>query len=137
MADHNIGIVVAAHSDLAFALVRATSEILGNVQDIIALELSPQKENPHATFKTALSQFSAHDGVLILTDLFGGTPANIALSLKADVPIEIVTGVNLPMLLRALLKRSQMSVDELGLEVTEYARQQIMMPNALLTGTNV
>lgn len=71
-------------------------------------------------------------GVLALTDLFGGTPANVALALGSDLSVEVVTGANLPMLLRVLTRRHELGLDALAAEALEYGRRQIMRPNQLL-----
>jgi PTS system mannose-specific IIA component len=79
-----------------------------------------------------LTSLETGAGVLTLTDLFGGTPSNVAIAASADTNMEVVTGANLPLLLRALGKREQLSLHDLATTVAEYGRQQILTPNQLL-----
>jgi len=127
-----IGIVVTAHAGLAEGLIQATNLILGEQTGLRAFSLTPDIEDPKALLAETIEVVNQGDGVLVLTDLFGGTPANLAIALSQDAQIEVITGVNLPMLMRALAKRDTLSLSELVDELIEYTRQQILAPAQLL-----
>ncbi len=97
-----------------------------------ALRLDPGDGDPRERMRTVVAALDGGHGVLALTDLFGGTPANVALALGNDLSVEVVTGANLPMLLRVLTRRHELDLDGLAAEALEYGRRQIMRPNQLL-----
>lgn len=131
-AHDTVGILVVAHGDLAAGLLGAVEEILGPQTALAALRLDPGVGDPRETMRAAVREIDGGRGVLALTDLFGGTPANVALALGSDLHVEVVTGVNLPMLLRVLSRRHELDLDALAAEAYEYGRKQIMRPNQLL-----
>lgn len=130
-----IGILVVAHGGLAEGLISAAEEILGPQAGLKALTLDPAAAEPKNQVQQALDTLETGAGVLTLTDLFGGTPSNVAIAASADTNMEVVTGANLPLLLRALGKREQLSLHDLATAVAEYGRQQILTPNQLLEKT--
>lgn len=97
-----IGIVVAAHGNLGDALVRTAEEVVGHIEGCAAVDLHDLAGNAEAQerFKAAVRAVDTGDGILILTDMFGGTPANLGLSMLDEGKVEVLTGVNLPMLLK-------------------------------------
>jgi len=97
-----VGLIVATHGKLAEELLRTAEGIVGPVERVAALSIDAQTavEEARARLATAIHKVGADgEGVLVLTDMFGGTPANLALTFL-DEQIEVVTGVNLPMLLK-------------------------------------
>ncbi len=106
----HIGIIVVAHVDYGSALLRAAEFILGPVQDCtsIHVDASCEVEETVQRLKEAVSRLDNGQGVLVLTDMFGGTPTNLSLSLLGSrKDVEVLTGVNLPMLLRVLTNREK------------------------------
>ena len=104
-----IGIIVVTHVDYGSALLRAAEFILGPVQDCVSIQVDASLEvgDAIARLKEAASRLDSGQGVLVLTDMFGGTPTNLSLSLlKTHARVEVLTGVNLPMLLRVLSNRN-------------------------------
>jgi len=102
-----VGIVVATHGQLAAELLRTAEGIVGPVPGAVAVSVdaSTSVEEARARLATAIHKVGADgDGVLVLTDMFGGTPANLALTFL-DEQIEVVTGVNLPMILKLATAR--------------------------------
>lgn len=130
-----VGILVVAHGRLADGLIGAAEEILGPQSALKGLTLDPAAAEPKSLVKTAIAELDTGAGVLALTDLFGGTPSNVAIAVCADARMEVVTGVNLPLLIRAISKREQLPLLELAATVADYGRQQIMTPNQLLEKT--
>lgn len=103
------GIIVVTHSDYGSALLRAAEFIVGPVQDCtcIQVDVAVDVEISVSRLKEAVERLTAGNGVLVLTDMFGGTPTNLSLSLLgARDDVEVLTGVNLPMLLRVLSNRT-------------------------------
>ena len=108
-----IGIVIAAHDHLAEALKQAAFSVLGDMEYMLAISIDPRDTAPdiQRKFQQAIEQVNSADGVLILTDMFGGTPANIGLTLHHEGQVELLTGVNLPMVIKA----AQLAGSEPGL----------------------
>jgi len=107
-ADKQTGIIIVTHLDYGSALLRAAEMIAGPVQDCTCIQVDSSLEvgETVSRLKEAVDRLNNGKGVLVLTDMFGGTPTNLSLSLlgsRADV--EVLTGVNLPMLLRVLSNR--------------------------------
>jgi PTS system mannose-specific IIA component len=103
-----VGLVVATHGNLAAELLRTAEAIVGPVAlaTAVSVDASTSVEEARARLATAIHKVGADgDGVLVLTDMFGGTPANLALTFL-DEQIEVVTGVNLPMLLKLASARA-------------------------------
>lgn len=99
-----VGLVIASHGDLAEALIRTAEGIVGPLPQARAVKVDAgaSLEDCRAQVKDAIRSVDTGDGVLILTDVFGGTPSNLSLTCLEDPAprIEVVTGVNLPMLLK-------------------------------------
>ena len=98
-----IGIVIAAHDHLADALQRAANSVLGEQENMVSIAIDPSDGAPdiQKKFEQAIRAFDAAEGVLILTDMFGGTPSNIGLTMHKGGKVEVLTGVNLPMVIKA------------------------------------
>ncbi len=105
-----VGIILVTHVDYGSALLRAAEFIVGTVQDCVCIQVdaSLEVEETVARLRDAVDRLSRGQGVLILTDMFGGTPTNLSLSLLGNrTDVEVLTGVNLPMLLKVLSNRSE------------------------------
>ena len=130
-----IGIVVVTHAGIADELVRAAELILGPLEAIAAVSISREmsvgaaKENLQNALRLV---DKSNDGVMILTDLFGGTPTNISAEFLQEGAVEILTGVNLPMLVKAVGARLTHNLDELAVLLKDYAQNAIMRPAELL-----
>ncbi len=98
-----VGLVVVTHGNLASELVRTAQLILGPLEQVQAVGFHPHEpENDmFARLESAVTAMDTGDGVLILVDMFGGTPSNLSLRLLQPGKVEVVTGVSLPMLLKA------------------------------------
>ncbi len=129
-----IGVVVAAHGSLAQELVQTTSFIVGEQENIVALTVDPSTsvDEMQNAIKKAIKQVDDGDGILILTDMFGGTPANMSLSFLQEGEIEVITGVNLPMLIRLSQCRESMTLAEAAKSIVEYARKSINQATQIL-----
>jgi mannose PTS system EIIA component len=128
-----VGLVVATHGQLAAELLRTAEGIVGPVPNgaAISIDSSTSVEEARARLATAIHKVGADgDGVLVLTDMFGGTPANLALTFL-DEQIEVVTGVNLPMLMKLASSRNSglKAAAELA---TAQGQKNITLASALL-----
>lgn len=128
-----IGIVIAAHQDLGPALLRAAEGILGSIEATVALSLN-YDEDPAVARKAleeAFRNLDVGEGVLVLTDMFGGTPTNMALPFLEEGKVEVLTGVNLPMLLKAQSARRESTLRELAVQLKEYAAKNIVLASEM------
>jgi PTS system mannose-specific IIA component len=134
-----IGIVIAAHAQLAESLKQAASSVLGTLGNVSAITIEPHDSaaDIHEKFQVAIQQVRLPGGVLILTDMFGGTPANIGLTLHDGKHVEILTGVNLPMVIKAAqLAIGDISLDQAAEAVRKVGVGSITIASQLLSGTS-
>ncbi len=127
------GILVAGHGRLPEELVTVCAFILGGVQQMVSLSVNPAHppEKIRESFAEAIKKVDQGQGVLILTDLFGGTPSNIGLSFLKEGYIEVVSGVNLPMLIKAIQHQDK-PPKELANLVVEAGRRAINQASVFL-----
>lgn len=132
-----VGIIIAAHGNLAQELLETTKFIVGEVENIVALTIDPSQkvDKLKTNIQKAIKQVDQGNGVLILTDMFGGTPSNISLTFLEKGKIDIVTGVNLPMLIRLSQCRSKgESLEKVTEELVTYGRKSINQASGILKG---
>jgi mannose PTS system EIIA component len=106
-----ISAVVVTHGQLARELVTAAEMIVGDLPHVTSVSVGWHDDTTviHSEIEKAIAKVQVGDGVLILTDMFGGTPSNVALTFLEKSRVEIITGVNLPMLLK--LSQQEMGAD--------------------------
>jgi len=129
-----VGLVVATHGKLAEELVRTAEGIVGKLDrsESVSIGASLSMEDCRARLVEAVRRADDGDGVLVLTDMFGGTPANLALTLL-DEKVEVVTGVNLPMILKvASARASGLALVQAAELVTAHAQKNITLASELL-----
>ncbi len=132
-----IGLVIVTHSGLGEALIEAGESILeGPLGAVIAVsvDLRQSAEKMREKINTAIKAVDQGKGVLILTDMFGGTPSNLSLSFLEEGRIEVLTGVNLPVLIRAAKMRKDNNLDELAETLQAYGRKSISLASSVLKG---
>ena len=129
-----IGVVICTHARLGEALLDAAKMILGDIPnaEAIAVEAGHSGEEILDKLSHAMGIVNSGHGVIILCDMFGGTPSNVSLTLMGS-SIEIVTGVNLPMLLKLFTSR-HMSLPDLATVIQQHGRDNILVAGALLGG---
>lgn len=127
------GLVLVTHAGLAGALKSAAEMIVGNIDLCASVEVTPGEHADEimARVVSAVEAVSA-DGAIIMTDLFGGTPSNMAMSFLKEGRIEVLTGVNLPILIEFCSKRQRMSVLELAAELQRTGREGIIVAGEFL-----
>jgi len=123
-----VGLVVIAHFNLAKEMVAATELIVGKQEQFESIGILPDEDIDKIKDKIneALNKADCGDGVMILTDMFGGTPSNISLSFLEEGKVEVVTGVNLPMLIKLN------TYGELARFITQYGRNNIYLATDVL-----
>jgi len=127
------GLLVVTHGGLAFELVRALERIVGAVEGVRPLSLGWDDDMPSArrAVEEAIAEVDPGGGVLILTDMFGGTATNVTLSFLRD-GIEILTGVNLPMLVKFANLRDKCSLQEAAARIKEQGQRSIALATETL-----
>lgn len=132
-----IGVVVVTHGQLAAELVNAAETIVGDLPRFAAVSIGwhDTVELARDEIAQAVARVDAGHGVIVLTDMFGGTPSNLAITFLADGRIEVVTGVNLPMLLKLAGAREVADLRELARRIREDGRNAIWVAADLLHGS--
>lgn len=130
-----IGILVITHARLGRELVNAAEFILGKIDRIDTISLDPQTKTDQLSshIEKSLAALDDGDGVLILTDMFGGTPNNISLAYLEEDKVEVATGVNLTMLIKAATGRKNIKLGELGSSVCKAGQDAISVAGEILT----
>jgi PTS system mannose-specific IIA component len=129
-----IGIVLVSHGQLASEILRAAEIIVGKIENTVTVDIHPKMgmEEIHTTVEAAIRTVEAGDGVLLLIDMFGGTPSNIGLSFLATHHVEVLTGMNLPMMVKLPTSRTSMSLPELAKHLQKYGQRNITIPGEML-----
>jgi len=129
-----IGLVLVTHGQLAAEFVRAMEHVVGPQEAIEAICIGPDDdmEARRADIAQAVAAVDQGRGVILLTDLFGGTPSNLAISLMEPGKIEVIAGVNLPMLIRLEGARKMMKVQAAVAAAREAGRKYISVASEVL-----
>lgn len=129
-----VGGVIITHGSIASGLVEVAETITGKGADLVtvSVSISETTEQIRQTLGKAVKDVDAGDGVIIFTDMFGGTPTNIALSLMDEGRVEVITGVNLPLIIKFLSHRSDKPLHELTLRLKEYGRESVVLAGDML-----
>lgn len=127
------GLVLVTHAGLAGALKSAAEMIVGSIDMCASVEVIPGEHADEimARVVSAVEAVSA-DGAIIMTDLFGGTPSNMAMSFLKEGRIEVLTGVNLPMIIEFCSRRERMPVADLASELQRFGREGIIVAGEFL-----
>ena len=128
-----IGLVLVTHAGLATALKLSAEMIVGSIENCTTVEVAPDERADDIMARVvAAVEAVQSDGAIILTDLFGGTPSNMAMSFLKEGCIEVVTGVNLPMLIDFCSRRERMTVTELAADLQRTGREGIIVAGEFL-----
>jgi PTS system mannose-specific IIA component len=130
-----IGVVVVTHGQLATELLNATETIVGDLPQFAAVSIGwhEDTEDARGEIEQAVARVRQDRGVLILTDMFGGTPSNLALTFLGD-GVEVITGVNLPMLIKLASLAERADLLEAARDIREQGRAAIWVASDLLRG---
>ena len=125
-----IGLVIVTHGQLAIELRRATEHVVGPQDQMETICIGPDDdmERRRADIRAAVERVDSNKGVILLTDMFGGTPSNLAISMLRDGKVEVLAGVNLPMLIK-LAKSRQLDVPDAVRAALEAGKKYIDSQN--------
>ena len=128
-----VGVVIVTHTDYGQKILAAAEMILGQQQNVrtVSVEVGVDTTQTVQILDASIKEVEQGGGVIILTDMFGGTPTNLSLSLMAQHTIEVVTGVNLPMLIKILSSRSK-PLAQLAAEAKTAGVQGIVVAGEIL-----
>jgi len=129
-----IGVLITTHGNLGNELIKAAELIKGEMKGVLHISVDQTKglEEIRKEIAGAIKKLDQGRGVLILTDLFGGTPSNVSLSFMKEGKVEVVTGVNLPMLLKLSDVREKMPLNEFALYIRDYGIKNIYVASEIL-----
>ena len=130
-----IGLVIVTHGRLAVEFVAALEHVIGAQTQIAAVCIGPDDdmEQRRQEILRRIGEVDSGDGAVLLTDMFGGTPSNLAISVMDRAKIEVVAGVNLPMLIKLASLRQSESLERTVLGAQEAGRKYINVASQLLT----
>jgi mannose PTS system EIIA component len=131
-----IGVVVVTHGHLADEFVAAAEHVLGPQKNMRAVAIGPDDdmEQRRSDILEAVRLVDAGAGVVILTDMFGGTPSNLAISIMNDAQVEVIAGINLPMLIKLAVERSKLALPDLAKAAQDAGRHYIRIASQELGG---
>ena len=132
-----IGIVIVTHCQLGEALIGAAEFIIGSQPESlesVSIDLNENAEKLRNKISQGIKKVKGQEGVLILTDMFGGTPSNLSYSFLEEGRIEVLSGVNLPILIQAASMRKKMKLDELAANLESFGKKSISLASGILKG---
>jgi mannose PTS system EIIA component len=131
------GILIVTHGQLGDALIEAAEFILGKRLENVAsvsVNINESAEKLRNSIAAGIKLVNKNMGVLILTDMFGGTPSNLSYSFLEEGSIEVLSGVNLPILIKALSIREKQGLAETARIIEEYGKKSISLASGILKG---
>ena len=130
-----IGLVVVCHEDMGAELVKAAEMIVGKIDAVASVSVKQESapEMLRDEIHSAIKKVDRKKGVMLFTDMFGGTPSNIALAFLGE-SIEVVTGVNLSMMIKFANHRDEKTLPELAKLVQEAAQKSVVIASQMLKG---
>lgn len=131
-----IGLVIVTHGGLAVEFRAALEHIVGHQSQLETISIGPEDdmEARRAEILEAVRRTETGDGVIILTDMFGGTPSNLAISVMDEARVEIIAGINLPILVKLAGLRGELPLDEAVTLAREAGRKYIKVASQELSG---
>ena len=132
-----IGVLVVTHCRLGDALLEAVEFILGERSEAMAavsIDLSQNADELRGKIAEGIKPLQGDDGIIILTDMFGGTPSNLSYSFLEEGRIEVISGVNLPILMRAASARKNQTLSELATNLEAFGKKSISLASGILKG---
>ena len=132
-----IGIVIVTHSQLGDALIDAAEFIIGDRPDTmvsVSINLNENADKLREKIAAGIKKVDKKKGVLILTDMFGGTPSNLSYSFLEEGRVEVISGVNLPILIKAVDIQADMELSELTEHLESFGKKSISLASGILKG---
>ena len=133
-----IGLVLVTHGQLAGQFVAAMEHVVGPQPQVAAISIGPDDdmEQRRQDILAAVEAVNDGQGVVLLTDMFGGTPSNLAISVMDGTQIEVIAGVNLPMLIKLAEVRDELPLSEAAQTAADAGRRYINIASELLAKSN-
>ena len=132
-----IGIVIVTHSELGDALIHAAEFIVGSRPEqlvSVSIDINENAEKLRTKIAGGIKSVKQKEGVLILTDMFGGTPSNLSYSFLEEGRVEVISGVNLPILIKAVDTREKTGLVELAKNLETFGKKSITLASRILKG---
>ncbi len=129
-----IGVVIVTHYQIGEEFLHALRLIVPNAPDFHSVSIDPKQsvDEMRQLIEQALKRADRGAGVLVLTDMFGGTPSNMSLSFVEETGVEVVTGLNLPMLIKLATLSEDMTLEELAKFIKSYGQRNISVASEIL-----
>jgi PTS system mannose-specific IIA component len=129
-----IGMVLVTHGHLATEFRAALEHVVGPQKQLISISIGPEDdmERRRADILEAIHLADSGDGVVLLTDMFGGTPSNLAISVMNGGKVEVLAGVNLPMLIKLASVRDTASLEQAVLQAQDAGRKYVYIASKVL-----
>tara|TARA_B100000678_G_C17981687_1_gene411291 strand:+ start:234 stop:644 length:411 start_codon:yes stop_codon:yes gene_type:complete len=131
-----IGLVVVTHGKLAVEFIAALEHVVGPQSAVRTICIGPDDdmEKRRKEILSSVEKVDSGKGVILLTDMFGGTPSNLAISIMDQTNVEVIAGVNMPMLIKLASNRKAGSLKKVALEAQDAGRKYINIASGLLDG---
>ncbi len=129
-----IGLLIISHCDLGKEFLNAAELILGRLEasDYVSITQTTESSEMLKEISRKITNLNSGQGVLVLTDMFGGTPSNLSLSFLKEEKVEVLTGVNLPMVIAVARDRDTLTLSELGQKAEQAGKRSITLAGKLL-----
>ena len=133
-----IGVVIVTHYQIGEEFLHALRLIVPNAPEFISVSIDPKQsvDEMRQLIEKALKKADRGSGVLVLTDMFGGTPSNMSLSFVVESGVEVVTGLNLPMLIKLATLSEDKPLEDLAKFIKSYGRRNISVASEILPEKN-
>ena len=131
------GIVIVTHGQLGDALIEAAQLIIGEKPEAVAsvsISTQPNADKMREKIEKKIKEVNQGDGILILTDMFGGSPSNLSYSFLEEGKIEVISGVNLPILLKSIDVRKKMQLAEGVEKIIDFGKRSVASASSILKG---
>lgn len=133
-----IGIVVVTHGQLGQALTDTAELIFGATPESVisvSIDLNEPVKKLNEKIQAAIKSVDSNKGILLLTDMFGGTPSNLSYSFMDEGRIEVISGVNLPVLLKAInIRNKDMDLNQMAKTIEIYGKKSVSLASSILKG---
>ncbi|MCH8889534.1 MAG: PTS sugar transporter subunit IIA [Myxococcales bacterium] len=129
-----IGVVIVTHYQIGAEFLHALRLIVPNAPDFLSVSIDPKQsvDEMREAIQKAMKRAERGAGVLVLTDMFGGTPSNMSLSFVEETGVEVVTGLNLPMLIKLATLPEDKTLEELATFIKSYGQRNISVASEIL-----
>ena len=131
-----IGLVIVTHGQLAKEFRAALEHVVGPQEQVATISIGPDDDMEHRRndILDSIRAVDSGDGVVLLTDMFGGTPSNLAISVMESARVEVIAGINLPMLIKLASVRGECAMDEAIVQAQDAGRKYINVASRVLAG---